>query len=208
MSKPTIAAFDFDGTVAAGDAVVPFITRVTGRVPTLRAFASIAPLARFRNRDLLKERFLAETVKGLSEDQLNAAGVAFARHWQVSKVRPPMMERVDWHREQGHRLVIISASLDVYLKPLGQMLGFDDVICTQLEFVDGIATGRIIGGNMRSANKAHALNDLVDDRDMEIWAYGNSAGDIAMLTRADRAFWVTRSGEIRPWTSDRSAISA
>lgn len=205
MSLP-VAAFDFDGTVASGDAVVPFVSSVIGRVPTARALAQLAPLLRHRDRDLVKERFVATTLTGRSEDELREKGQRFARHLQIAKVRPTMLERIDWHRERGHKLVFVSASFDLYLKPLAHMLGFDEVLCTTVEFIDGRATGKLAHGNIRGDAKARALQHLYDGTSLDLWAYGNSTGDVPMLARADHAFWVTRSGEIRAWSESRRKV--
>ena len=119
-----------------------------------------------------------------------------------------MLERIDWHRERGHRLVFVSASFDLYLQPLAQILGFDDTLCTTVEFVDGRATGRLVSGNIRGNAKARVLQQLFDNppTPIDLWAYGNSAGDVPMLARADHAFWVTRSGEIRAWSESRRKV--
>jgi phosphatidylglycerophosphatase C len=204
--KTSVAAFDFDGTVASGDAVVPFVSSVIGRVATARALAQLAPLLRYRDRDMMKERFVTATLTGISEDELREKGRRFARHLQVSKVRPTMLERIEWHRERGHKLVFVSASFDLYLEPLAQILGFDNTLCTQVEFVDGHATGRLANGNIRANAKARALQRLFDNTPVDLWAYGNSAGDVPMLARADHAFWVTRAGEIRAWSESRRKV--
>jgi phosphatidylglycerophosphatase C len=205
--KTSVAAFDFDGTVASGDAVVPFVASVIGRVATARALAQVAPLLRHRDRDVMKEHFVATAFTGRSEDELREKGRQFARRLHVSRVRPTMLERIDWHRERGHRLVFVSASFDLYLQPLAQIMQFDDVLATSVEFVDGRATGRLTDGNIRGNAKARALQVLLDGSAVDLWAYGNSTGDIPMLARADHAFWVSRNGEIRAWSeSSRKVI--
>lgn len=200
--KQSVAAFDFDGTIASGDAVLPFASAVIGRFGTLRALFKTLPHARHMDRDILKEQFVANAFKGLPQDRLAEVGRQFARHLQVEKVRPLMLERIEWHRERGHRLVMVSASFDLYLEPLAGMLGFDEVLCTHIEFEDGVATGKLHGGNIRANAKARELARLFDGMDVDLWAYGNSAGDVPMLARADHAFWVTTTGQIRAWSDD------
>jgi HAD superfamily hydrolase (TIGR01490 family) len=204
--KTSVAAFDFDGTVASGDAVVPFVMSVIGPIATARALAHVAPLLRFRDRDKMKERFVAAAFTGRSEDELLEKGRRFARRLHVNRVRPTMLERIEWHRERNHRLIFVSASFNLYLDPLAQILGFDDVLATSLEFVDGRATGRLLNGNIRGNAKARALQMLFDGTPVDLWAYGNSVGDIPMLARADHAFWVTRSGEIRAWSESTRKV--
>ena len=82
------------------------------------------------------------------------AADVIARH-----LRAEAVERADWHRTQGHRLVIVSASLAVYLRPIAEHLRFDAVLATELEVGDdGRLTGAIDGANVRGAEKARRLD--------------------------------------------------
>ena len=80
----------------------------------------------------------------------------------------------------------MSASLGVYLETVGRLLGVDAVLSTELE-VDaaGTCTGRMLGGNCRGAEKARRLRAYLQSDDVEVWAYGDSAGDTELLAMAD-----------------------
>ena len=82
-----------------------------------------------------------------------------------------------------------SASLDPYLVPLGPSLGVDGVVCTVLERgADGRLTGSLVGPNCRGAEKARRVEAWLSERrlaDVELWAYGDSAGDDELLALAD-----------------------
>jgi phosphatidylglycerophosphatase C len=97
-----------------------------------------------------------------------------------------MLERVAWHRREGHDIVIVSASLRAYLDEVARRLGVDALLCTALEVDEhGRCTGRMTGGNCRGAEKATRLRAYLRDRDVTLWAYGDSAGDDDMLAMAD-----------------------
>ncbi len=104
----------------------------------------------------------------------------------VGRIRPDMTERMAWHDEQGHRRVLVSASLAVYLEPFGRITGFDPVIATRLQ-IDGagLLTGRLYGPNVRAHQKALRLAEVLGSGPVEVWAYGDSAGDREMLAMAD-----------------------
>jgi phosphatidylglycerophosphatase C len=187
-----VAAFDFDGTLIAGDSFLPFLIRLVGRRAMGRAFVVAGPelLAAFArgSRDATKAAVLARLLTGYPHQRFVDLGQAYAGQL-VRQIRPAMVERVAWHRERGHRLVIVSASLDVYLAPVGRLMGFDRVMATQLEVGDdGRLTGRIQGVNVRRAEKSARLGQWMSEnlagQAHELWAYGDSVGDRELLAMA------------------------
>ncbi len=124
---------------------------------------------------------------GRTAGSVVGAGHAYADHlWDRQKFRPEMMERLRWHRSDGHEIVIVSASLDSYLTPLAPRLGVGHVISTSLEVDDrGLVTGRLAGGNVRGPEKARRLRAWLGDGPVELWAYGDSSGDDELLAMAD-----------------------
>lgn len=188
-----VAAFDFDGTITYRDTLGPFLARIVGRARVNRALARRAPvlaasLVGLADRDAEKERIVGRLLAGRDAAALRAEGAAYAGELATAGVfRPDTLERVAWHRAEGHDVVVVSASLDVYLEPLGPELGVDHVICTSLEVVDGRVTGRLAGGNVRGPEKARRLRAWLGDGPVELWAYGDSTGDDDLLAMADHA---------------------
>jgi phosphatidylglycerophosphatase C len=104
-----------------------------------------------------------------------------------------MLERLAWHRAEGHEIVIISASLDVYLEPIAPLLGVDDVLCTRLGVgPDDRLNGLLEGGNVRGPEKVRRVRAWLAGDPTELWAYGNSAGDRELLADADHPYKVGR----------------
>jgi HAD superfamily hydrolase (TIGR01490 family) len=146
--------------------------------------------ARMRSRDALKARLIAILFTGRDCSRLDAAARDFATRITTHLLRPGALERVRWHRERGHRLVLVSASLDIYLTHLVERLGFDDLLCTRLSRRDGVFDGRLLGNNCRGAEKVARLEELIGGWDgYQIYAYGNSVGDREMLQAADFPFY-------------------
>ena len=209
-SPRRIAAFDFDGTLTRRDTLGGFLVHVGGRPAVATALlAESTGLAQgLRNdakRDAAKERVLGRILRGRDEAALVAAGVEYAAVLP-RRFRPDIAERVAWHHALGHELVIVSASLVYYLRPVAESLGFDHVIGVEME-VDG--TGRLTGAltsqNVRAAEKERRLRAWIADTDSldtgqpdpsrpvtghELWAYGNSSGDDELLAMSDHPIWV------------------
>ena len=183
-----LAAFDVDGTLTRRDCVVPFFHAVAGGVALARAgalhFSGVAKVAARRgNRDELKVAFAKALFGGRDGQQIAAIGRRFA-----AETIP------GWLQRQGHQVVLVSASFGEYLHPLGESLGVDDVLCTEFERgSDGRLTGNLVGANCRGREKVRRLEMLYADKPAEIWAYGDSSGDDAMLAWATNPIRVGKS---------------
>ena len=192
----TVAAFDFDGTLTRRDTLLPFLATVVGW-PRVAAALGTHAYRLVRDRDVAKELVLVRLLAGLPDEQVREAGRRYARS---VRVQPEMRARLAWHREEGHDIVIVSASLDVYLGEVARSLDVEHILCTTLEVgADARCTGRLVGGNCRGPEKAKRLRaHLGDESDGEIvlWAYGDSRGDTEMLAMADHPVRVKR-GQLR-----------
>ena len=186
-----VAAFDFDGTLTVRDSMVEFLASVAGWPTVVKAAALSAPAARNRNR--FKEQVLTHVFKGRPLADVDAHGRVYGEKLARTKVVRAMRERVAWHREQGHEVVIVSAALESYLAPVAESLALDALLCTHLEAdAHGLCTGRMVGGNCRGQEKAHRLAKWINDPDAVVWAYGDSNGDTEMLAMAAHPVKVKR----------------
>jgi phosphatidylglycerophosphatase C len=193
---PGVAAFDFDGTLARRDTLVPFLRHACG---TARVTAATARAAlRARDRDTLKVGAIGQLFRGRTAAEVDTLGRAYVP-MLVELLRPEMVERVRWHRAEGHAVVIVSASLGVYLRPLADRLGLDAALAVELVTgADGVLTGAVVGDlNTRGPEKVARLRAWAAQRfgvdvPFELWAYGDSAGDEELLALADHPTWVGR----------------
>lgn len=196
-----VAAFDVDGTVTTHDCVVPFLRRVTGTVGLvagmLRQLRRAAPAAIRGDRDTLKLLSARTTFRGRTVAEIATIAEVFASTVAAEGLRPDAVARIRWHQCEGHRVVFVSASFGVYLRPLAESLRVDDVIGTELA-VDGAGryTGELDGQNCRGAEKQRRLTAWLGTHaggraGVHVWAYGDSAGDAEMLAAADTAVWAT-----------------
>ena len=88
---------------------------------------------------------------------------------------------------QGHRLVVVSGALDVYLKPWCDEHGLE-LVCSVLEVRAGRLTGRYSGEQCVRAEKVRRLGQIVAvDEYAPIYAYGDTDEDLDLLGLADIA---------------------
>lgn len=201
VSKRKIAVFDFDGTITERDTLAPFLLKFAGTTRFLTSALRHAP-AMFSaavgagNRDTAKEKYLISLIGGRAESDLIAAGIEYADLvLREEKFNADVIERLAWHREEGHAIVVISASLDVYIQAIAAALGAAKAFGTEIEVEAGLLTGRLRGGNVRAANKVQRLDQWLSGDQSEIWAYGDSSGDDELLERSDHPHRI-KNGEI------------
>ncbi len=197
-NRPVVAAFDFDGTLTCRDTLLPFLLQLAGWGGVLRGTLALSPTLlgyglRLLPNDVAKERVLRRFLAGMGEEELRCAGARYAREHLPRMMRPAALARLEWHRRQGHRCVVISASIEHYVAPWARTAGFDDVIATRLALDSaGRVTGGYDGANCYGVEKVRRLCALLDVReDYEIYAYGDSRGDHELLALADHAWYRT-----------------
>jgi phosphatidylglycerophosphatase C len=195
-NKPVVAAFDFDGTLTRRDTLLPFLLHTLGPAAVARHALALSPtLAGYGlgliNNGIAKERVFVQCLAGMRMDELQLEGERFAMYVLPGLLSNAAMQRLEWHKQQGHRCVVISASLELYVQPWAIKAGFDDVIATRLEFrEDGRATGMLSGVNCFGVEKVRRLEALLGAREgYKLYAYGDSRGDRELLESADNAYY-------------------
>lgn len=202
-----VALFDFDGTVTHCDSLMPFLRFAVGRARFWAGLVALAPsllgyiLGR-TDRAGLKNALLSRYIGGLSVDQCRDIAEEFSRTALPSLCRGQALARLDWHHEQGHRIILVSASPEAYLIPWAADFPIEAVLATRLEIQAGIISGRIDGENCRGAEKVTRVTGYLNGLEgHEIYAYGDSDGDREMLAIAAHVFY-------RPFRRPNSAITS
>jgi len=193
---PVVAAFDFDGTLTRRDTLLPFLLHTLGAASVAHNALLLSPTLAGYGLGLIpnsvaKERVLVRCLAGLSFDELQQEAERFAALILPGLLRHESLQRYAWHKLQGHRCVVISASLDIYVRPWAVSAGFDDVIATQLETqTDGIVTGKLSGENCYGIEKVRRLDAVLGARTgYSLYAYGDSRGDRELLSSADYPYF-------------------
>src|SRR5262245_20311013 len=193
-----LALFDFDGTITARDSFPGFLRYavsprrqrigVVVLAPWILGYrAGLVPAPAVRGA-LARFGFRGEPAASVRE-----LGLCYARDVIPRLVRPCARERIAWHQERGDRVVVVSASLDVYLAGWCESLGIER-ISTELEIVDGAITGRFAGGDCSGPEKARrvrAAHDLASYA--RIYAYGDTHEDLEMLALAHERYFRWRA---------------
>ena len=194
-----IAIFDLDGTITHRDTLFPLVLRQLSRRPwqlarLLLLLPAVVRFAADRDRALLKQSLLRLTLRGISREELLATSRAFVTDTIAHRCFQDALATVRRHREQGHYLVLMSASVDFYVPEFGRQLKFDQVISTGVAWNGDRLDGTLTTENRRGEEKARCLRALVSERnDAHTFAYGNSDSDLPHLQLARHGLLVNGS---------------
>lgn len=183
-----LALFDFDHTLTTGDSYAGFLRRVATPEQRARAWWQVGPwLLAYRLRLLSAARLRARVTRlvfaGRHAQDIAALAGGYARDILPGLLCPRMLGQLQWHQAQGHTVVIVSGSLDLYLRPWCQPLALH-LLCNALEEHEGRLTGRYRDGD-RAPDKAALIKEHFDlSRYARIHAYGDSREDRPMLALA------------------------
>ena len=200
MEREKIYVFDFDGTLTHSDTLLLFIRYVAGTPAFLWGFVLHAPylllmLLRLYPNWKAKQRVFSHFFRGMSEADFDDRCRRFA-HTHPHLLRPTGMEYIRQVRAQGHRVVVVSASVDRWIEPFFDFLPQSEVrgdeksaevkvIGTEIEVKGGILTGSFLTPNCYGAEKVRRLREAVPDVDgCDVVAFGDSRGDRELLAMA------------------------
>lgn len=193
-TKKVLAAFDFDGTITTKDTLFDFGLFVLGWPKFLSIMLVFLPTA------------IGFVTHKISNSQ--AKEVLFSLYFKFMKIeifqeycqkyseRIPFiinsdaLEKINWHKSQGHHLVIVSASIENWIIPWAQKMGFEKVIATKAEIINGKLSGLFLSPNCNGPEKTiRLLAEYPQRAEYQLYAYGDTQGDASLLKEADFAFY-------------------
>lgn len=217
-----IAFFDFDGTMAKGDSLLGFVAFVRGKKRLYwglfsRCFILIGYALGLISNTKAKQAVMRYFFANMDYKEFLQECERFCPDLE-SRLKPAALARLQWHKDRGDVVVMVSASFEEYLAPLCAKLGMECIgtrLATQVQKVDSR------GGDSSCGLESQAGSEKVDSRlestflsgefatpncygwqkavriqaryDLssyeEIYAYGDSKGDTAMLALATHAFY-------------------
>ena len=136
----------------------------------------------------MRQQIVKQGLTGLNQATLEQQGQLFAEQYIPSVLRQQAIERIQWHQQRGDRIILVSASLDVYLKPWCQQMAIE-LCCAELAVNNHKLSGHYRNGDCTGQAKANRVKAMVDLAQFSrIYAYGDTAEDKELLALADEAY--------------------
>jgi HAD superfamily hydrolase (TIGR01490 family) len=208
----TLAIFDLDHTLINGDSDYLWGEyMVEHGIVDEQAF-------RARNEDFYRDyqrgtldndvylAFALEPLTHYSLEKLYAWRADYVEKWIRPLVAPGAAALLESHRQQGHELMIISATNLFVSEPIGAMLGVQTVLATEPEIVDDRYTGRFIGTPTYQQGKVVALSEWLAERGGELadnYFYSDSLNDLALLEQVNHPVAVSPDDNLKSIAEER-----
>ena len=107
----------------------------------------------------------------------------------IKIIKPKALKRIRWHQNNGHTVVIVSASIESWLKTWCQKNSLK-LIATKIEHKGNKITGKLDGKNCYGPEKVTRIKESYNLKEFtNIYSYGDSSGDFEMLKIADKKFY-------------------
>jgi HAD superfamily hydrolase (TIGR01490 family) len=123
--------------------------------------------------------------KGESEDRLRFFAEELFEDVLKPAIFPGAFELIEKSRSLGLRQVVVTGALDLSVTPLMKYLGIEDYVANRLEFVNGVATGRLLPPVLAAATKASWIRTFAEREGLSLsdsYAYTDSMSDLPMLS--------------------------
>lgn len=192
--KKTLVLFDFDGTISLTDSTYGFY-RFLYKSTILflyNHYFSIFQYVLSHRLNLisyvtLKSIRLDKHTSRFNDIELSMLSEEYYIQCFAKLLNPRALERIHWHKSQGHELWVISASFDFLLQRWAKENDFN--IIANETLVNNLRR-QIKGVDVNYEAKVAYLKEKVNLKNYsEIYAYGDSEGDMALLNIANHKFY-------------------
>lgn len=186
----TLAIFDLDNTLLGGDSDYLWGTYLVTEGLVDEAYYQRENQRfydEYRQGTLDIHEFLDFSLRPLAEHPLPEL-LALRRRFMAEKIEPIILPAgralIDHHRQQGHRLLIITATNRFVTEPIAAALGVADLLATDPEFSDDRYTGKVAGVPAFRDGKVTRLEAWLSDNGANLadsWFYSDSHNDLPLL---------------------------
>ena len=189
-----IAFFDFDGTITDKDTLLEVIKFQKGDNSFWAGFLLNMPFLiglklKLISNQAAKERILKYFFRGMTEAEFEEGCDMFAARALPNMIRKGALAEIDKLKSQYFEIVIVSASAENWIQGWSDSIGVK-LIGSQLEVIKNKLTGNIKGLNCNGEEKVNRIKALYDlSKYDEIYCYGDSNGDTAMLALGTKSFY-------------------
>jgi HAD superfamily hydrolase (TIGR01490 family) len=220
QEKTILAVFDFDGTLTAGrvwEGIYQHhrrykIKRVTFLVYFVtHMFLYLTAKAKFYSEDKCRIKWgedIPVLFKGFTREEARKVFEWVFDSYFVNLMHRDIVEKLNEHKRQGHRVIILSGMFNEFLEIVVQRLGVDYAVGTSLEIKNGVYSGRIIRPLCFGENKVKFLKEFLKQKKLDAdfsrsSAYADSIYDVPVLQLVGHPVATYPEKELRRLASEK-----
>lgn len=193
MKQNAIAFFDLDGTITEKDTLFEFVREFVSPFKFKLNLLFVIPFLLISKLKIIdsgsvKAFFIYLCIRKVPKEQI----VLKAKYFSLNKLpllfRPSMKKRLEWHKANGHEIVIVSASINFWIEPWATENGYS-LISSEMKFENDRITPFLIGKNCKGKEKLRRVKALFNlENYFYIYAYGNEKSDNYLLDIANESY--------------------
>ncbi|MBU3131076.1 HAD-IB family hydrolase [Clostridium gasigenes] len=197
--KSTFAIFDVDYTIIKGDSMFLMLIFGIKKRPLIIFYTPIIlvkiVLALLGIIDIrVAKEAIYIPLKFLTEKELEG----FYNEVLLNNLNIEVMKRLKQHKEEGHHILLASASPEAYLRWFKKNNYIDGIIGTKIKKIDDKYINEIEGENCKGSEKLKRINQYLEEKNLEIdfensFAYSDSLGDKPMLSLVKNRYKVSKT---------------
>ena len=194
MNNKILVLFDFDGTITSKDSLIEFLKFYLGSFRYYVGLFFLSPVLisyklKLISNHVAKEKLISHFFKGVDSDVFYDISNKYSTEEIDKIVRLKALEKINWHKEKGHEIIVVSASLKCWL------LGWCkknklEILATEIEVKNNRLTGNFSTKNCYGIEKINRIKEKYNLKNYKlIYAYGDSEGDKEMLSLAHKKYY-------------------
>ena len=190
MSKPDLAIFDLDNTILNGDSDYSMINYLVD-------INLLDEAAKLKNDEFIQDyqegrldfneytHFALKPYLGMTQDEINEIILPFVETIIEPMINIFALKLIHDHHDNGHTILLASATNELIVKPIAQRLGINHVIGTKVKFKNNQCSGEFIppsalGSGKLKLVKAWMKSHQFDDLSGATF-YSDSINDLPLL---------------------------
>lgn len=189
---------DFDGTVTRYDTILPLGIAMAMDHPNpagtltefLKSFLQLK--LRLITNQQFKEAMAVALLAGRSVDDVLSE---IDKHFEqfAGLVDVEMLHVLQEHRANGDEVYFISSNFELFIQRFADAWQMNGAIATKSEVENERFTGRLLGNSCDGLEKVLRIQERFgEERSRDAVAYGDSRGDIELLSYVREGYWIDR----------------
>lgn len=214
------AFFDVDHTLCRDNTAYLFLKRAIKKKLLPLRFIFYMPYVYFKYRfgDLYPEDLLRifPGVAGVKKEIIDGIARAAFEEEVKTALFPSILQEVEKQKAAGAKIILATSSFKSLIDPLAEYIQADDIVSSQLEFIDGKTTGALVGLPAFGEEKCRLVRIYIKENTFDFKNcsfYTDSWHDLPLLDLVGTAIAVNpdhrlaREAKKKNWTIIKAKIS-